>query len=435
MKESWSNMMNRRILGSILALFLFASMLLPAPLLAQSGAACARDVTVQPGDTLTELASRYLGDPLAYNRIIAATNARARSDSTYTGITNEASIRIGWKLCVPAKLGPTSLAAPAETVPSSGGQVELAESDALTDTVVFDGQRLTIDYLRQQETPGSKIVIEETLAPGANYDRYLVSYQSEGLRIYSLMTIPQGEKPATGWPVIVFNHGYIPPEVYRTTERYVAYVDGFARAGYIVFRPDYRGHGFSDGEARGAYGTPDYVLDVMNAVASIKRHPDADPNRIGMWGHSMGGYITLRLMVATDDVKAGVIWAGVVASYPDLIERWNRRTTDIPNSARRWRTQLLDQYGAPAENPDFWNSISANSYLADLSGPLQIHHGTADETVPIEFSVKLFDQIKAVEGDAEIFTYLDDDHNIVASFDTAMARSVAFFDRTVKGEQ
>ena len=56
--------------------------------------------------------------------------------------------------------------------------------------------------------------------------------------------------------MIVFNHGYIPPSQYRTTERYVAYVDGFASNGYIVFRPDYRGHDQSEGAPTGAYGSP-----------------------------------------------------------------------------------------------------------------------------------------------------------------------------------
>ena len=79
------------------------------------------------------------------------------------------------------------------------------------------------------------------------------------------------DMPATGWPVIIFNHGYIPPEQYRTTERYVAYVDGFARNGYIVFRSDYRGHGNSEGEATGGYGTPAYTVDVLNAVAAVKQ--------------------------------------------------------------------------------------------------------------------------------------------------------------------
>src|SRR6185503_20400178 len=85
-----------------------------------------------------------------------------------------------------------------------------------------------------------------------------------------------------------------------------------------------RGHDRSEGQAGGVYTEPNYTIDVLNAVASVKRYPDADPNRIGMWGHSMGGYITLRSMVITRDIKAGVIWGGVVASYPDMLTRWRR---------------------------------------------------------------------------------------------------------------
>jgi alpha-beta hydrolase superfamily lysophospholipase len=145
--------------------------------------------------------------------------------------------------------------------------------------------------------------------------------------------------------VILFNHGYIPPERYRTTERYVAYVDAFARSGYIVFRSDYRGHGKSEGEAANGYATPAYTIDVLNAVEAIKNFPDADPERIGMWGNSMGGGITLRIMVTTSDVKAGVIWAGTVASScPELLNRrWGANGGDanaLPTfepESQRWR--------------------------------------------------------------------------------------------------
>src|SRR5450759_1223676 len=101
--------------------------------------------------------------------------------------------------------------------------------------------------MRQKSYPGSAITFEQTLAPGANYNQYIVSYRSDGYKIYALMTIPKGQKPATGWPVIIFNHGYIQPDQYVTTERYVAYVDAIARSGYIVFKSDYRGHGRSEG--------------------------------------------------------------------------------------------------------------------------------------------------------------------------------------------
>ena len=294
---------------------------------------------------------------------------------------------------------------------------------------------LQIEAMRAREYPGSDIVIEKTLDPGVNYSRYYVSYLSDGLKIYALMTVPNGEKPATGWPVIIFNHGYIPPSVYRTTERYVAYVDLIARSGYIVFRSDYRGHDQSEGEARGAYGAPDYTVDVLNAVASMKRYPDADPNRIGMWGHSMGGYITLRAMVISKDIKAGVIWGGVVASYPDLLTRWRRgpnAQATPTTSPRSWRFSLIEQYGSPEENPAFWNSISANSYLSDISGPLQLHHSTTDEEVPVEFSESLFYQMLEAGKYVEFYKYEGDNHNIANHFGTAMQRSIEFFDRFVK---
>jgi uncharacterized protein len=286
---------------------------------------------------------------------------------------------------------------------------------------------LSIQALRSQAYPGSDFVIEQTLDAGSNYDRYIVSYRSEGWKIYALMTIPHGEKPLTGFPLVIFNHGYIPPAEYRTTERYVAYQDAFARNGYIVIKSDYRGHGSSEGQAEPVYGSAAYVVDVLNALASARRHPDVDPNRIGMWGHSMGGYITLRAMVVDPGIKAGVIWAGVVASYADLFESWFG-----PGSRPGWRATLIDEHGTPAENPAFWNALSANRYLTDLSGPIQLHHGTGDTTVPYEYSVMLDEEIRAVGGTVELFLYEGDDHNVAGRRDEALTLSVAFFHRYVR---
>lgn len=309
------------------------------------------------------------------------------------------------------------------------------ENDELSGLAKTPLHPLTIESLRTRSYPGSPITIESELEPGSNYRRYLTSYQSDGLKIYALLTVPNGDKPATGWPVIVFNHGYIPPAQYRTTERYLAYTDGFSRAGYIVFRPDYRGHGNSEGEASGAYGSNAYTIDVLNAVASLKQYPDADPQRIGLWGHSMGGHITLKSMVVDPDIKAGVIWAGVVASYPDLLNNWRRSNftpPPLPSGARRWRQVLTDEYGTPEQNPQFWASISANSFLSSLSGPIQLHHGTADSSVPVEFSESLQTQLQAANQISELFVYPGDDHNLSDNFSTAMRRSVEFFDTYVK---
>ncbi|MEK7519728.1 MAG: alpha/beta fold hydrolase [Patescibacteria group bacterium] len=320
-------------------------------------------------------------------------------------------------------------------VPVSMSVPEQQEVEALSEPT----HPLQIAALRAGIYPGSNITVERTLEKGSNYSRQVVSYQSDGLKIYALLTVPNGIAPEGGWPVIIFNHGYIPPKQYKTTERYVAYVDGFAKAGYIVLKPDYRGHGDSEGEPEGAYYSPAYTVDVLNAVASMKKFPGANPEKLGMWGHSMGGHITLRVMVVSRDVKAGVIWGGVVGSYQDMMERWHRRTPWQPseresNLARRpTRAELIETFGDFESNPDFWKSISPIDHVVDISGPVALHHGLADESVPWEFSQILRDALTAAGKTVQYYTYTGADHNLSgAAFAPAMRRSVEFFDKYVK---
>ena len=358
---------------------------------------------------------------------------------------------------VPATATPPATPTPAPSPTATATTAPTATptptaSPTVTPTPTYE---LMIAVLRRGQYPGSDLVIEERLEPGDNYDRAVASYLSEGNKIYALLTVPHGAPPPTGWPVIVFNHGYIPPDEYRTTLRYVEYVDYFARAGYIVFRSDYRGHGESEGEARGPYSNADYVIDVLNGLAAVRAYEAADPDRVGMWGHSMGGYITLRAMVISDAVRAGVIWGGVVAPYPDLFNRAGDEATrqaiasatplptlapDAPTATvtptrrpSRWRSSLLDVYGSPEENPTFWDSISANAFLADLSGPLQLHHAITDETVPAAASALLYEQLLAAGQPAELYLYDNDSHDIDNNFYTAMRRSLEWFDLYVKG--
>ena len=62
-----------------------------------------------------------------------------------------------------------------------------------------------------------------------------------------------------------------------------------------------------------------------------------------------------------------------------------------------------------------------------------MHHGTADTSVPVEYSVTLEAQIEAVSKPVELYLYENDNHNISINFRTAMERSVQFFDTYVKG--
>lgn len=289
---------------------------------------------------------------------------------------------------------------------------------------------MMIEYQRLQEYPGSQITLEQELSPGVNYKQYIASYKSEGLKIYGLLTIPTEEHPpAGGWPAIIFNHGYISPDQYSTTEHYVTYVDAFARNGYIVFKPDYRGHGNSEGEPVRHYFSPKYVTDVLNALSSIKRLKDVNPQKIGMWGHSMGGNITMKSLVISKDIKAVVVWAGVVGSYNDILNNWNRRFTREHGD----KNSFTSQYGTPETDPSFWQKIDPYSYIKDISAPIQLHHGVTDDHVPVSFSKHFADELKKAGKTVEYYTYKNTDHNLSGNaFDQAMERSINFFNKYLK---
>ena len=288
---------------------------------------------------------------------------------------------------------------------------------------------------RQRSYPGSNIVIVNELKPGSNYHCYSAWYLSDGLKIYGLLTIPYGTMPEGGWPAIVFNHGYFPPYSYSTAMSYFAHVDSLASHGYVVFKIDYRGNGWSEGESSYVYGEPGYTDDVLNALSSLERFPQVNPEKIGMWGHSMGGFLTLRAMVISKDIKAGVIWSGVLGSYADLLCCWYAHPmifpTPLPGSHTGWQSWIQD-YGMPEQDPQFWDAISATSYLADLSGPLQLHHDLYDSEVPYAFSQTVADDAQAAGKTVELYSYPGNDHNLTGSYSLAMARSIQFFDRNLK---
>lgn len=332
-------------------------------------------------------------------------------------------------LTATASISPTASITPTPVDTATGTITPTPTSTSDSRPTLFP---MSIAGMRRGSYPGSEIVIDEPLEDGSNYQRYYAYYRSQNLKIYGLLTVPFGEMPDGGWPAIIFNHGYIPPAQYRTTERYVAYVDRLASSGYVVFKIDYRGHGHSEGNAQGAYGDPGYEVDVLNAVASLKRYPLVNPEKIGMWGHSMGGYLTLRAMVISKSVKAGVMWAGVVAPYADILYNWPEGPQIPPANSRVWMDEWPDQFGTPDDNPTFWNSVSANSYIADLSGPIQLHYGTADADVPPEFSEILAREARAAGKDVEIYSYPGDNHNITNYFNQAMDRTIEFFDSILK---
>src|ERR1044071_2203529 len=139
------------------------------------------------------------------------------------------------------------------------------------------------------------------------------------------MQIPAGEGP---FPVIIMNHGFFPRSIYHSgdgTDRASAFL---AEHGYITLASDYRSWGASDVAPSFFYSG--LVIDVINLIEAIPSIPEADAQRVGIWGHSMGGGVTMKVLtvVGTEDfrpdvqIKAGVLYSTVSADMTDVINRW-----------------------------------------------------------------------------------------------------------------
>jgi dipeptidyl aminopeptidase/acylaminoacyl peptidase len=308
-----------------------------------------------------------------------------------------------------------------------------------TETEVYFevGNEITIQHLRELEITGSEITFEQELDPRSNYRQYLVSYISEGNKIYGLLTIPSVDPPEGGFKAIVFNHGYIPPAAYRTTERYTAYVDHLARNGFVVFKIDYRGHGESQGEPTGSYFSPGYTIDSIAALKSLQMLDIIDPQGIGMWGHSMAGNLVLRAMLVEPDIKAGAIWAGAVYSYDDFVRYGINDNTYRPpepqenqaDSDRRRRSrEIFDTYGRPDTQVDYWKAVSLTENIEFLKSPVQLHHAEDDTVVNIGYAFDLAVVLQENGKQYEFYTYEGGGHNLISPyFDQAILRTVEFF--------
>jgi len=304
-----------------------------------------------------------------------------------------------------------------------------------------DVSPISVEYLRGLDIQSEQPVIEETLPAGTNYQSYIASFVSEGNKIYGLLTVPSADMPEGGYPAIVFNHGYIPPTQYVTTSGYVAYVNYLAKNGFVVFKIDYRGNGNSQGDPSGSYFSSAYTIDAISALKSLQKYDKVNPQRIGLWGHSMAGNLVLRALLVSKEIKVGVIWAGAVYSYEDFVKyrindsSYVHRPFQSKEGLAQQDREVSPEIQKIRSDPDgidfkdaFWRSISLTQNITYLSAPIQIHHATNDEVVDIGYSRDLVQVLKDNSKTYEFYEYEGGGHNIQSPyFESAMERTVQFF--------
>lgn len=285
---------------------------------------------------------------------------------------------------------------------------------------------VSLPALMEQRYDGRGLKLGDVIGETDAYTRYDITYRSGGLTISGIMNLPTGIGP---FPVLILAHGYIDPEIYTTGRGLAREQDYLARQGYAVLHTDYRNHATSDADPRNELRLRlGYTEDVINAVLAVRASslPSLDGGRVGLLGRSMGGGIALNTLVTQPGlVDAAVVYASVSSDTVDNFDKWTRND---PASAQLTRN-IINAYGAPEDTPAFWRNVSPRTFFDRVTEPILIHHGTADETCPIEWSYKTRDALAKAGADVTLEVYQGEQHAFVPQWDESIERTTDFFDR------
>ncbi len=215
--------------------------------------------------------------------------------------------------------------------------------------------------------------------------------------LYGTLILPPNYDANKKYPVII--HGYGMPGTQIVWNRWGSTWDQYlAQQGYIVFSMDTRGmSGRGESFKNLSYGDMSKYL-VKDQIAGITFLVDngyADPNRIGAWGWSGGGYFTCLMLTRNGKYfKAGV----AIAPCTDF------RLYDTAYTER--------SMGMPQTNKAGYDSTSALSWVHKMEGSILLMHGTEDDNVHAQHTIQFVQAALRAGKDVEWFQYPARDHGI-----------------------
>jgi dipeptidyl-peptidase-4 len=243
---------------------------------------------------------------------------------------------------------------------------------------------------------------------------------ADGQTLYYRLFKPLHFDPAKRYPAIVDVYGG--PGTQRVLDNWTgsSFTQILTRAGYVVFQLDNRGSAFRgtafQAPIHGKLGDVE-VTDQVQGARWLAAQDFVDPSRIGVWGWSYGGYMTLMLMFKAPDVfHAGVAGAPV---------------TDWSLYDTHYTERYLDR---PQDNAAGYTASSVLPYANGLKGKLLVMHGMADDNVLFLHSTKLFRKLQALGKPFDVMVYPGAKHGLVRQHDGrhAYATIKRFFDENLR---
>ncbi|MEE4216055.1 MAG: prolyl oligopeptidase family serine peptidase [Xanthomonadales bacterium] len=359
----------------------------------------------------------------------------------------------------------------------------LIGGDSNADSPRGDQAAISIPSLSQRDYTSSLSLIEE-LGQFDGYRSYAVGYDSDGLALRAVMNVPVSEMPANGFPVIIINHGNALAagidrfrEYYSDDQESRGYQDliqsnpltRFAREGFVVFQPDYRGHGYSENrgkrggfwqldrngkQALNRHGDPVprtldddglrfngflysayYTIDVLNLLAALSDFEDPpkdlylDLANLFAWGRSLGGDVTARVIACTNKVRAASLWVPATTSLWDQAHHYHY---DSPHYADGLAMETLlvelQTYNRVYGSRLVTRDLLPNNFLDQVKTPVLVQVSMDDTGVRSAWGIEYHYELQEYGVETGLVIYPGEDHVFQGEvYEQAIRADLQFF--------
>jgi len=271
-------------------------------------------------------------------------------------------------------------------------------------TVSATGKAFTMDLKTQTEkllaAPGLErlAMVEPVKVQDWNFK------SSDGTTIYGRFYLPPGFDASKKYPTLVYYYGGTSPTNRSFESNYP--LNLYASMGYVVYNLQPSGTtGFGqEFSARHVNAWGDKTADeiIQGTKQFCREHSFADSTKLGCFGASYGGFMTMYLQTKTDMFKAAVSHAGIssIASY------WGEGFWGYTYSS------AASSGSYPWNNPELYWDHSPLFHADKIKTPLLLLQGSVDTNVPIGESIQMFTALKILGKDVEYVRIEGENHSI-----------------------
>ncbi len=262
-------------------------------------------------------------------------------------------------------------------------------------------------------------------------NREWVIVESGGQKIFGVLHRPTNctEPP----PIVIVMHGFASSK-HGTNRSHVMLAEQLAKLGIATLRFDFRGAGDSEGTIS-SISLEDLIDDAVNVCEYVRQLEGVDTERVGIFGSSLGGAISVLAANRFPEIRSLVLWAPVASG-----ELWVRDfLAQHPEFLKSDLKQSLDSYkGIPlhAEFRQQFARMSAAQAVENIPHiPLLHMHGESDQTVSLLHQQVYKMHCEEREAESRFVSYPDAEHQFGTSkvFQEAVQESLAWFKKCLGG--